>query len=61
MIAIDFKRRIDLACAQTKLNSGWLRPRNNAEILVLDFQLRTQILFVVIANQVEGKFETAFR
>ena len=64
-----------LACAQTKLNSGELRLRNSAEILVLDFQLCTQIwvratigqlkkafvLFVVIANQVEGKFETHFR
>ena len=52
-----------------------LRLRNSAEILVLDFQLCTQIwvratigqlkkafvLFVVIANQVEGKFETHFR
>ena len=64
-----------LACAQTKLHSGELRLRNSAEILVLDFQLCTQIwvratigqfkkafvLFVVIANQVEGKFETHFR
>ena len=64
-----------VACAQTKLNSGYLRLRNSAEILVLDFQLCTQIwvrttigqlkkafvLFVVIANQVEGEFETHFR
>ena len=64
-----------LGCAQTKLNSGWLRLRNSAEILVLDFKLCTQIwvratigqlkkafvLFVVIANQVEGEFETHFR
>ena len=66
---------IVLACAQTKLNSGSLRLRNSAEIVVLDFQLCTQIwvlatigqlkkaflLFVVIANQDEEKFETHFR
>ena len=51
------------------------RLRNSAEVLVLGSQLCTQIwvratidqlkkafvLFVVIANQVEGKFETHFR
>ena len=64
-----------VACTQTKLNSGELRLQNSAEILVLDFQPCTQIwvhatigqlkkafvLFVVIANQVEGEFETHFR
>ena len=60
-----------------RADSDWaqLRPRNSAEILVLDIQLCTQIwvratigqlkkafvLFVVIANQVEGEFETHFR
>ena len=54
----------------------WLTPSaDSAEILVLDFQLCTQtwvratigqlkkafVLFVVIANQVEGEFETHFR
>ena len=57
---------------QTKLNSGLVRLRNSAEILVRGPRLWTRICvhamigllkepLSIFTNQVEGKFETHFR
>ena len=55
---------------QTKLNSGQVRLRNSAEVLVMRLYLCTRVCVRAMidllkshcrfANQVEGKFETHF-